>query len=177
MRRKVLSIDAETNGLWGQAFAIAATLHERWEGTETKYFIGRCPIKGEVNSWVEENVLPQIQGLKVTYNSYEELLKDFIAFYMENKENADIVVHMGLPVESKLFLDAHAMGFLGDWDAPYPLIDICTFPEIHTSVDGYCEKHGIIIEKTIGGTHNPLYDCRAAAEAYMHYLENYKGEI
>ena len=49
MRRKVLSIDAETNGLWGEAFAIAATLHERWEGTETKYFIGRCPIKGEIN--------------------------------------------------------------------------------------------------------------------------------
>lgn len=175
MRRKVLSIDAETNGLWGQAFAIAATLHERWKGTETKYFIGRCPIKDEINPWVEENVLPQIQGLEVTYNSYEELLKDFIAFYMGNKENADIIVHMGLPEESKLFLDAHSMGFLGDWDAPYPLIDICTFPEIHTSVDGYCEEHGITIEKTIGGTHNPLYDCRAAAAAFIHLSINKGG--
>ena len=35
---KIMSIDAETNGLWGEAFTIAATLHEHWEGTEIKYF-------------------------------------------------------------------------------------------------------------------------------------------
>ena len=76
---------------------------------------------------------------------------------------------MGLPVEAKLFIDAHTMGFLGDWDAPYPLIDISSFPEINTSVDNYNNTHGIIINDCCGGTHNPLYDCRAATEAYMYY--------
>lgn len=48
MRRKVLSIDAETNGLWGEAFAIAATLHEHWEGTETKYFMEGAQLKAKL---------------------------------------------------------------------------------------------------------------------------------
>lgn len=167
MNKNILSIDAETNGLWGKAFAIAATLHNQ-EGEEIKSFIGRCPIKEEVNTWVEENVIPQIQAIEITHNSYEELLKDFIAFYLENKSDADIIVHMGLPVEAKLFIDAHNLGFLGDWDAPYPLYDISAIKQINTSVDGYNATHGIIIDDCCG-THNPLYDCRAATQAWLHY--------
>lgn len=168
MNKNILSIDAETNGLWGKAFAIAATLHNQ-EGEEIKTFIGRCPIKEELNTWVEENVIPQIQAIEITHNSYEELLKDFVDFYMENKENAEIIVHMGLPVESKLFIDAHNLGFLGDWDAPYPLIDISAIKEINTSVDSYNSTHGIVIDDCCGGAHNPLYDCRAATMAYLNY--------
>ena len=164
----ILSIDAETNGLWGKAFAIAATLHNQ-KGEEIKNFIGRCPIKEDVNTWVEENVIPQIQAIEITHNSYEELLKDFINFYLKNKSDADIIVHMGLPVEAKLFIDAHNLGFLGDWDAPYPLYDISAIKQINTSVDEYNTTHGIIIDDCCGGTHNPLYDCRAATMAWLHY--------
>lgn len=169
--KNILSIDAETNGLWGKAFAIAATLHNK-KGEEIKHFIGRCIIKEEVNTWVEENVLPQIELIPINYSSYREILKSFVDFYMENKENADVIVHMGLPVEAKLFLDAHELGFLGDWDAPYPLIDISAIKEIGTSVDSYNSKHGIEVSKEDGGTHNPLYDCRSAALAYYDLLWN-----
>ena len=65
MNKNILSIDAETNSLWSKAFAIAATLHNQ-EGKEIKNFIGRCPIKEEVNTWVEENVIPQIQAIEKT---------------------------------------------------------------------------------------------------------------
>ena len=168
MNKNILSIDAETNSLWSKAFAIAATLHNQ-EGKEIKNFIGRCPIKEEVNTWVEENVIPQIQAIEITHDSYEELLEGFISFYLENKSDADIIVHMGLPVEARLFIDAHNLSFLGDWDAPYPLIDISAIKQINTSVDGYNSTHGIIIDDCCGGTHNPLYDCRAATMAYLHY--------
>ena len=168
MNKKILSVDAECNRLWGKAFAIAATLHNQ-EGKEIKTFIGRCPIKEELNTWVEENVIPQIQAIEITHNSYEELLKDFVNFYLENKEDSEIIVHMGLPVESRLFIDAHNLGYLGDWDAPYPLIDISAIKAINTSVDSYNSTHGIIIDDCDGGTHNPLYDCRAATMAYLHY--------
>ena len=59
----VLSFDAETNGLWGQAFAIAAVLFNE-NGAETARFVGRCPIEGEVNSWVKTNVLPKMEGIQ-----------------------------------------------------------------------------------------------------------------
>lgn len=167
----IFSFDAETNGLWGQAFAVAAVLFDE-NGKETARFVGRCPIEGEVNPWVKDNVLPEMDGITVTHKSYKDLLKCFIEFYMEHKEGADVLVHMGTPVESKLFIDAHEMGIMGDFDGPYPLVDCSAIPEIGTSVDTYNANNGISIPSFEGGTHNPLYDSYAAALAYRHWLIN-----
>ena len=40
--------------------------------------------------------------------------------------------------------------------------------KINTSVDSYNSTLGIVINDCDGGTHNPLYDCRAATMAYLH---------
>lgn len=169
MNKKIFSLDAETNGLWGKAFAIACVVREA-DGSLVEW-IGRCPISGEVNPWVKQNVLPEMEGIKVGHDSYESLLKDFMDFYMKEKENAEIIVHMGVPVESRLFLDAHELGFIGDWDAPFPLIDVSAFPEIGTSVDSFNERNGIAVPDLTGATHNPLYDSYAALFAYEKVIE------
>ena len=169
MSKKIFSFDAETNGLWGAAFSIAAIVTNE-DGSYEK-FLARCPIEGEVNSWVAENVLPTLVDIPITHNSYKEMLKAFAAFYMANKEGADVIVHMGLPVEAKVMLDMHTFGFIGDWDAPYPLIDISAIPQINTSVDAYNSANGIEIDFQ-GTTHNPLYDSIAAAKAYAHVMGN-----
>ena len=106
---KYFSFDAETNGLWGQAFSIAAVGGGGGGGG------GGCPIEGDVNPWVRDNVLPQMEGIKITHSDYKSLLEDFMKFYLQKKEGRTILVHMGLPVEAKLFLDAHEMGIIGDW--------------------------------------------------------------
>ena len=169
--KRVLSFDAETNGLWGRAFSIGAILYSP-EGKELDRFVGRCPIEGGVNDWVAENVLPQMEGIPVDRVSYAELLQAFMAWRADHKEGATELVHMGVPVEARLFIDAHDMGIIGDWDGPYPLVDVCTIPEIGDSVDGYNAKYGISPdpEQFAGGTHNPLYDSAAAAAAYQHWL-------
>lgn len=171
---KIFSLDAETNGLWGGAFAIGAVIYEN--GVEVRTFYGRCPIEGEVNTWVSENVLPQMVDMPETASSYPELLKQFADFYSAQKDGADIIVHMGVPVEAKLFLDMHSLGIIGDWDAPYPLIDIAGnllqagFDP--TSVDQYNADHGITVPTPEpGGTHNPLYDSRAAALCYIDLMK------
>jgi len=166
---RFFSFDAETNGLWGQAFSIAAVVYDDATGESTE-FIGRCPISEPVNPWVAENVLPEMESIPVNYDSYESMLKAFVEFYNAGKQDACVLVHMGLPVEARLFLDAHNMGILGDWDAPYPLVDIAAIPEINTSVDSYNTKHGIELPTFTGGTHNPLYDSWAALKAYAHWL-------
>lgn len=173
MTKKIVSIDAETNGLWGNAFSIAAVIADK-QGNIEKSFIGRCPIDGTVNNWVAENVLPQIENIPITHESYQELLKDFCEFYLTHKEGAEIIVHMGLPVEAKLFLDAHDLNFIGDWDAPFPLVDISAIPKISTSVDNYCALHNISTDPEIyqGGTHNPLFDATQALRAWVHYNNN-----
>ena len=173
-RKKILSLDAETNWLRWQAFAIAAVV-ELPDWTK-KEFVGRCPIWEEVNPWVAENVLPQMKWIQETYKSYEELLAAFSKFYLENKDQADIIVHMWVPVEAKLFIDAHKNGNIWDRDGPYPLIDISALPEIGTSVDTYNKEHGIEIPSFEWWTHNPLYDSYAALEAYKHLLASRKAK-
>lgn len=59
MSDKLISIDAESNGLAGRAFAVALTLSDSTGELDQAVF--RCPI-GEVTTdpWVVENVLPAI---------------------------------------------------------------------------------------------------------------------
>ena len=165
---KIFSFDAETNGLWGQAFAIAAIVYDN--GVEVARFIGRCPIEGEVNSWVAENVLPKMEDIPVSHDSYDELLKAFADFYKSKKADANIIVHMGVPVESSLLKDMHSRGYIGDWDGPFPLIDLAgnlqQAGENPTSCDEYVAKYGLKVAE--GNTHNPLYDSEVALVVFSH---------
>lgn len=167
---KIFSFDAETNGLWGRAFSIAAIVYDN--GVETSRFIGRCPIEGEINSWVAENVLPKMEDISVSHDSYDELLKSFAEFYLANKADASIIVHMGVPVESSLLKDMHSRGYIGDWDGPYPLIDVAgnlqQAGENPTSCDEYVAKYGLKVVE--GNTHNPLYDSEVASVVFMHLM-------
>lgn len=162
-----MSIDAETNGLWGRAFALAAVLKD--EDGKIKEFKSRCPIEGEINEWVENNVLPQLEDMPITRNSYKEMLEAFSKFYLENKDNCTIIVHVGFPVEARVFADMHEFGLIGDWDAPFPLTDISAIPAIGLSVDEYNMRHGIEVPFK-GSTHHPLYDAWAALVAYEDYM-------
>lgn len=161
---KIFSFDAETNGLWGQAFAISATVREN--GVEIANFTSRCPIVGEVNPWVAQNVLPSITDVKENSSSYEEMLSKFAAFYMANKNDAQVIVHMGYIVETKVLRDMHDLGLIGDWDAPYPMHDVASALQLAgedaTSVDAYVSKHALSVPFT-GATHHPMYDSVVAA--------------
>ena len=158
----------------GDAFAIAAVVYEERESKiyEINRFVGRCPIDKETDKWVMENVLPKITDIRENYTNYDLLLKGFSEFYMNNKTDSDIIVHMGVPVEARLFIDAHNKGFIGDWDAPYPLIDISgclkQAKEDPTSTDAYVIKYGL--EITEGNTHNPIYDSEVATKVYYNLL-------
>lgn len=169
--KKIMSFDAETDGLWGQPFAIGALVYDE-SGTEVGRFVGRLSDTEVSDGWVRENVLPTLASVRVTHNSYDELLADFARFYLANKTNADVVVHMGYIVEARVLRDMHDRGLIGDWDAPYPLYDVSgnlqQAGEDPASVDSYVQKHGLSIVELEGGTHNPLYDSAVAAAVYRH---------
>lgn len=174
--KKVFSFDAETNGLWGDAFAISAAVYEN--GLMVKSFTAYLGDAGVTDEWVRENVLPKLSDLEVTHKSYEEMLAAFAEFYLANKADSDIIAHMGIPVESKVLNDMHRLGYIGDWDGPFPMHDVCTAlamaGEDATSVDGYNEKFSLLDghDETAGiATHHPLYDSIAAAVAWMHLMQ------
>ncbi len=70
----------------------------------------------------------------------------------------------------------HSRGLIGDWDGPYPLIDLAgclaQADEDPTSCDGYATKYGVAVDAADfnGGTHNPLYDSAQAAAVYRHLV-------
>lgn len=167
--KKIFSLDGETNGLWGKAYAIGAIVYEN--GTEVERFVARLPDEAITDSWSRENVLPKIGGMAVTHDTYEDLIAAFARFYMAHKSDADIIVHMGYIVESRIFLDMHTLGMIGDWDGPLPLFDLSGNLQAAgadpTSIDRYALEHGISVGEFEGGTHNPLYDAAITAAVYM----------
>lgn len=169
---KVFSVDAETNGLYGQAFAIAAVVYEN--GAKIAEFLARCPITGAIDQFVKENVIPQMEEVRITHRDYVSMLHDFICFYKKHKQDADIIGHMVCPVEARLFIDAQAFGLMGTFEGPFPFIDISAYDDINTSVDAYNKEHdvSVSVSSCAKGTHNPMYDADAAVAAYSHLKRN-----
>lgn len=188
--RKIFSFDAETDGLWGNPFAIAATATSP-DGVEIASFSARLGDHAVTNQWVKDNVLPAISNMPVTHpvtlkdgevadvtisfaqaatRAYDSMLRDFARFYLEHKADAVVIAHCPTPVEAHLLRECHRLGFIGDWDGPYPLIGIegllDAAGEPATEATAYMTKHHLPLPE--GSAHNPLYDCRLAAAMYRH---------
>lgn len=168
--KKIMSIDAETDGLWGQIFAVAAIVYENGKEVEKRVF--RLPNSVVENEWVKKNVLPTLDSVKITHEVYEDMMKDFADFYLHHKD-ATALWHMGHIVEAHLFREMHRLGYIGDWDAPYTPIEVSAYLEREgepsDSVDNYASKHSLEISD-YGNTHNPLYDCEVAYKTYNHII-------
>lgn len=173
--KKFMSVDAETDGLWGKPFAVAAVVYKVFNGKlveEDRI----CLFYGEEiqNEWVKENVLP-VLNMEPTNSSYSTMMEEFAHFYLENKD-ATTMWHMGHIVEAFLFREMHRLGYIGDWDAPYTPIEVATMLALvgkdPSSVDTYAKENEIVLPK--GSTHNPLYDCIVAAKVFEHICSNTK---
>lgn len=172
---KIFSFDAKTDGPLGDPFAIAAIVYEN--GKETARFLAKMPDNLVRDTWACKNVLPTISNIEPTNECYECMVIDFSRFYMEHKEDAYIIAHMGYIAESHLLREAHLI--TSYFDMPKPLHDVAGLllaaGEDPTSVDSYAEKHNLQIEN-FGATHNPLYDCEVAAKVFMHLMKHFSDK-
>ena len=166
---KILSLDAEVNGLYGVAFAIGAVIRDG--GTEVARFSGRCSDNFVTDGWVRENVLPKIADMPIDHTSSESLEEAFWKWWESNKDGCTVIAHCGSPVESGLFRrcverDVATRAFSG----PYPALhDVATLLLIRghdpSSVDGFLRAKSIDVPFN-GASHHPLYDAIAAAVAW-----------
>ena len=195
---RVLSFDAETNGLYGKAFTLAAVVTDdpprfilpdslsrssnvaQWAQetmtppTLLASFVARCPIEGPVNQWVADNVLPQIEDIAITHGSYAEMVEAFYRFYMGHRDEARTIVHVPYPVETTILRDM----IIADidariWHGPFPLVDVASVllasGYAEASVDAYNASHRITIP-CAAGNHHPLYDSWAAERCFRHLM-------
>jgi hypothetical protein len=173
-KKKVFCFDAETDGLWGEAFAIGAVVY--CEGKLVDTFLERS-AETPKNPWTIKNVLPEIESIKPTLKNYWELLVAFSKFYHKHKFNNQFVVHLGYIVEAKILRDMHEYLLISDLGAPYPLIDISgnlqAAGEDPKSVDTYLEKHDLK-PNIEAKPRSPLYYADATATAYMELTKHLK---
>lgn len=186
---KILSIDAETNGLHGQIFSIGAVYVDTTMG-KAEQFIEKVSIVEFADPWVVDNVLPHLEGIEAldktvdddVYGTEKLLLKKFIEFYKECKEKAGdkliVLGHMVCPVEANIFIKARNYGLMEDFDGPYPLHDVASMllllKEKTDSVDEYvkkCElKSKLNLNNFCKKPHNPLYDSEQAFKVFWHII-------
>ena len=163
------SADAETDGLHGRPFAIAAAVYDP-KGRMIVSFCKRSNVAVQ-NPWVKENVLPTLQDIEVA-GGYIDLLKEFADFYNAMREQYDVTVlwHMGHVVEAFLFRELVRHKLIGEFDGPYTPIEVAEHLRMRgfapDSVDNYARQHNIQLPE--GSTHNPMYDCIVAYEVYRH---------
>lgn len=170
---RILTIDAEANGLAGEVFCVAMNVTTALDGPvrELDSVVVRCPIKGPVEPWVQENVMPAIADVKVDCQNYGELLAKVAGWHRQwSALGVRTLTHVPWPVEARLFTDLYRGHDI--WDGPYPLLDVAPLllaaGHDPTSVDGFLGSSGIAPPE--GAPHHPLYDVRATAAAWWHLV-------
>ena len=103
MTDRIMSLDVESNGLWGKLISIGFTIEEKGHVLLEKEacFISETESYSE---WVIENVIkPLKENTSVErLESYEELLQWFANEYNNYKNNYRVVYHIGQIVEINL---------------------------------------------------------------------------
>lgn len=166
-KKIIMSVDAETDGLWGRPFAIAAVCYDE-DGKEVSRFCARSNEQVQ-NEWVKENSLPYCIDMPCV-GGYEDLLRQFANYYnkMNQCHSVTTLWYGGHIVEAYLFREMMSRDLIGFFDAPYLPIDVSTIlivkNEDASSVEAYIKRQGGRLPE--GHVDNPLYDAMIAYKAY-----------
>lgn len=160
---KIFSVDAETNDLYGEVFAIGVTVREN--GVEVARFTGRAPDTIVTSEWVRKYVFPSITNMPVSHGSSDDLLNDFWEFWLAHNDST-VIAHCASPVETGLFRRCVEADIEGrQRKAPLVIHEVGTAlllaGENPDSVDDFNDKYADT--SFAGTTHHPLYDAVAAA--------------
>jgi hypothetical protein len=164
----LLSIDVESNGLHGEAFAVGAVLM-RADGQVLDEFVARCPIEGEVDKWVKANVLKPMKALAQTHDTAIGMRDDFWKWYRAAKDKAEyVMVDNGYPVEARFLLSCQDDNLEERyWDHPFPLLDLSSML-LQVGLKPLSVRHQLVAEDISGQDilqHNPRFDAYVSALA------------
>jgi hypothetical protein len=121
----ILSFDVESNGLHGEGFAIGAVMLSP-DGAELATFYARCPITGDVDPWVRDNVLPALVDALETHATARAMRDAWWLWMTERMEGAVVVVDCGWPVEAGMLSACVADDPSRAFKGPYPLHEVAT---------------------------------------------------
>lgn len=155
--RDLIIIDVESNGLWGQPFAVGA-VRMTSGGRVIRSFGMRCNIDEVPDEWIINNEIEEMLEKLPKVDDTKELMAEFMGWYSEEGDR-NTFVDTGFPVDCR-FLDL--MRIDPGWQAysPYPLYDISSIIMAAgepPNVDRLEYAKELIGEKR-GAAHDPLWD-------------------
>lgn len=164
---KILCFDIETNNLHGQPFAIGALIVDG-HGVTHDSFVARCPIVGEVDEWVEANVIPVINDISQTHGAYDDMRESFWRWYLSVEPSIDyVLVSNGYPVEYSFLLDCQKADLENRyWLHPFPILDLTSVlvaraPNTVSTFKNQLRKQ--LAESFSFKPHNPVDDAKITA--------------
>lgn len=167
---KVLSFDVESNGLHGNAFAVAGVLIDS-QFRITSQFVARCPIVGPVDPWVAENVLGPMASISETQADAPHMREAFWEWFLGAKAEADIIVAANpYPVEARFLIACQEDDMTGrSFDHPFPYYDLSSmlYALKITTPAARREFVAAAVGEDSGEAHNPLWDAKATALAAL----------
>ncbi len=163
---KILSFDLETNNLHGTPFAIGAVVIDG-HGKVHDTFTARCPIIGEVDPWVQANVLPAIKDMPETHGSYADIREAFWRWYVSAEQSSDyVLVSNGYPVEYRFLIDCQEANLDERyWQHPFPILDLTSIliAKGHDSGLNKSQIRKNVRKDASFSQHHPFDDAKLAA--------------
>jgi hypothetical protein len=179
MKKNIFMFDVESNGLYGEGFAVGAIVSDN-KGNVLDTFELKS-VEGEKNidnDWVKENVLQYLSDMP-TVQTTKELRTEFYNFYMKHKENSRIFSDCNYPVETTFLADVAKDDLENrQWNMPYPLEDVATAENININRTKYYENNFFKENPTAINSvsqyklrkHNPLDDSIASLYFFISKL-------
>lgn len=156
-------VDVEKNGLHGPVFAVGAVIL-RADGEVVQTYRARCPIEGEVRSFVSREVLPALADFEVTHKDARALRDDFWQWFVRVKDQCHVFADCGWPAEARFFI-ALADDTLDEryLNGPYPLHEVSTLL-LACGIDPDVNREAFagVEPEAHGRKHNPLWDAHVS---------------
>lgn len=152
------SFDAETDGLYGEAFAIGAAVLDS-AGTIIETFSGVAGAEDVKSEWVLANSIPVLCDMP-TFASRTALREAFWQFYMKWRSTSLILADVPYPVEAQLLRSCVEEDLDGRmYEGPYPLLDVASIL--------YAKGENPLLDRLTfsgwnGRVHHPLDDAIAS---------------
>lgn len=155
---KYFCFDAETNGLYGEVFAIAAVVVDE-QGTILDQFCLKSEEQNVTDEWTRKNCVPYLADIPECENR-DKLRELFWAFYMQYKDCCTIVADVPYPVEAQLLRSCvEKYPEERTFQGPFPLIDVASVLFAH-GIDPLVDRLEFAGMK--GKRHHPLDDALAS---------------
>jgi len=155
--RKIFSVDAETDGLYGDVWAIGAV----WlDGGTAAHFEGQLDPAAVTDPWVHKNVVPAVNLCR--YDNRTDLLNAFWDFWTAHKDSSDdCIADFGVPVEAGLFRACVELDDIRTFEGPYPLDEVGTALRV-AGFDRHADRRKLAGRPNLV-EHNPVDDALVSA--------------